>query len=369
MSRDGADRRILGVATQGAGGDDELRLRTLLAPLGATFFPFDRARKRASGRDLLRTIRRDRPDLVVMEGTGVFGGLALLQGAIRHRVPFVVSSGDAVEPFVRAKMPAAGPAFGAYERALCARSAGFIGWTPYLAGRALTFGAPRAMTAPGWAPYPETSLPRERARAKFRARLGIPADALVVGIVGSMPAGRSGYCYGRELVEAMVHVKRPDAHVVVVGDGTGRPLLQKLAGDRLDRTVHLPGRIPREQVPDALSAFDIASLPQTVDGIGSFRYTTKISEYLAARLPVVTGRIPLGYDLDAGWIWRLPGLRPWDALYTRSLAALIDRVTPDEIARRRDATARSLPLFDRDEQVARVAAFLSEILDDRPRLA
>ena len=50
-------------------------------------------------------------------------------------------------------------------------------------------------------------------------------------------------------------------------------------------------------MPNHLAAFDLASLPQSVDGVGSFRYTTKLSEYLAAGLPIVTGQIPAAYDL------------------------------------------------------------------------
>ena len=43
-----------------------------------------------------------------------------------------------------------------------------------------------------------------------------------------------------------------------------------------------------------LAAFDLASLPQSVDRVGSFRYSTKLSEYLAAGLPIVTSQIPGG---------------------------------------------------------------------------
>ena len=42
----------------------------------------------------------------------------------------------------------------AYERLLMRLSAGCIAWSPYLAGRALTLGAPRAMTAASWADAP-----------------------------------------------------------------------------------------------------------------------------------------------------------------------------------------------------------------------
>ena len=131
---------------------------------------------------------------------------------------------------------------------------------------------------------------------------------------------RAGYCYGAELVRAAARVERDDVFVLVVGDGSGRAHLEEIAGERLGRSVLLPGAVPREEVPLALAAMDVGSLPQSVDGVGAFRYTTKISEYLAANLPVVTGEIPLAYDLDEGWLWRLPGDSPWDERYLAALA-------------------------------------------------
>ena len=55
--------------------------------------------------------------------------------------------------------------------------------------------------------------------------------------------------------------------------------LKDLAGEELGRTIILTGRVPREQVIDYLAAMDVGSLPQSVDGVGSFRYTIKLSEY------------------------------------------------------------------------------------------
>ena len=58
---------------------------------------------------------------------------------------------------------------------------------------------------------------------------------------------------------------------------------------------------------------------------------------LAAGLPMVTGQVPMGYDLDDGWVWRLPGNAPWDEPYIRGLADLLDRLTPAELAEKRAA--------------------------------
>src|SRR5207244_7711512 len=127
--------------------------------------------KRRSFWRLLMLIRRRRPAMAVMEGTGIAGGIALLLGRAFWGVPYVVSSGDAVGPWVGTKSRVLAPLFGLYERLLCRFAAGFIGWTPYLAGRALTFGVPRAMTAAGWAPFPQDSSRRATGRAAIRETL------------------------------------------------------------------------------------------------------------------------------------------------------------------------------------------------------
>ena len=79
-----------------------------------------------------------------------------------------MSSGDAVGPIIGSHFPVLGPFLAIYERLLCRLSAGFIGWTPYLVGRALTFGVPRAMTAPGWALFTQSA--DEAAAARIRIR-------------------------------------------------------------------------------------------------------------------------------------------------------------------------------------------------------
>jgi glycosyltransferase involved in cell wall biosynthesis len=335
--------KILAFATQGAGGNDEARLRTLLRNFSADFFPFDHSSKKSSFLALRKALRDHA--LVIMEGTGIAGGLALINSG----KAYIVSSGDAVAPFVAAKQPLLTPVFKCYERSLYANCRGFIGWTPYLAGRALTFGAPRAMTAAGWSPFdgPGTSL---------RAILGIPQDALVIGIVGALDWNtRVSYCYGEELRRALEKVQRKDVYALVVGGGTG---LAHLAGPR----IVLPGPVPRERIPDYLATMDLASLPQSCDQLGSFRYSTKLPEYLAAGLPVVTGQLPLAYDLDSNWMWRLPGSAPWDPVYADALAGLIDSLSPGDLAARRAAVPARLPLFDRESQVARVTCLIEDVL-------
>ncbi len=349
-----ADPRVACFATQGPGSPDEARVRDLLAPLEPEVLAFDRSARLRGARRLARELRARAPDVVVMEGIGVGGWIALASA----RRPYVVSTGDAVGPFHGLRGPLAGWLGERYERRLLGGSAGAIGWTPYLAGRAVTLGAPRAMSAPGWA----TDDGGGPSREELRAALGIATDALVFGLVGSLkwtPSRR--YAYGLELVRAIRAVDRDEVVVLVVGDGTGRERLAAEAGDLLGGRVLLPGAVPRAQVMAHLRAMDVLSLPQSTDAVGALRYSTKLPEYLSAGRPVVTGQIPLAYDLGGDWLWRLPGDAPWSPEYVGALAQLMRTIAPPELERRAAAVPRELELFDRARQQRAAAAFVSDV--------
>ncbi len=355
--------RIVCFATQGQGHIEGERIRVLLERLDAEEFAFDRAHKLRSAWRLARSVLADRPQLLVMEGTGTAGGLVLLAVRALLGVPYVVSSGDAVGPFLGLHSRALGMLGGVYERLLCRYCAGFVGWTPYLVGRALAFGAPRGMTAAGWT----RNEPTDGARKRVRGELGVSEQAIVVGLAGSLHWNeRVGYVYGAEIVQAVLRSERADVVACIVGDGDGLQRLRELAGDELGKRVLLPGRVPPEQVPDYLSAFDAGSLSQSVDPVGSFRYTTKLSEYLAVGLGVITGEVPLAYDLDEGYMWRLPGEAPWSATFVDSLSTLLRGLTREEIdAKRAAALAASAAVFDRGTQQRRMSAFVGDILAAR----
>lgn len=351
-------------ATKGSGTNEAKRMETLLSRVSPTVeLPFQKSSKAESFKILWRLIVEKKPKLLVMEGTGIAGGLACLGARLLHGIPYVFSSGDAVGPFVRGHNAPAGLVFEIYERLLCRFSAGFIGWTPYLCGRAMAFGTPRAVTAPGWVIGGNEGADR---RAEMRRQFGIPGDALVVGLLGALEwNARRGWCYGYDLVQAAHRLSREEVCVLVVGDGTGLPHLRAAAGDLLGKRVFLPGPVSLDRVMPALSTMDAASLPQTVDGIGMYRYTTKLPEYAAARLPVITNRIPAAYDLGGGWTWRLPGDTPWEARYLDALTTLLDSLTPAAIGAKRAHIPDFGQIFDRDAQVERVTEFLGDILEQR----
>ena len=357
--------KIVVFATKGADTNDESRILTLLADFKIDRFKFDSRHKLSSCWQLIRSGFCDRPPLLVMEGTGVAGGLACLILRWLLDIPYVVSSGDAVAPFIAMKSnPIVGYFAQLYEQLLCRFCAGFIGWTPYLVGRALTFGAPRGVTAAGWSLKNYQPEESDRYRQQTREKLGIPPQAIVYGIVGSLSwVEKLQYCYGVELVRARQKIPQSaDIYVIVVGDGTGMLRLQTLAGDLWGTKIILTGNIPNDRVFEYLAAMDVASLPQSVDGVGSFRYTTKVSEYLAAKLPIAIGQVPMTYDLLSGWSWCLAGNNPWDERYITELANLMTTLTPAEIVAKQQHIPTEIQEFNLEYQREKVTKFIEDIL-------
>jgi glycosyltransferase involved in cell wall biosynthesis len=357
--------KILVFATKGTNTNDESRILTLLDGFEIDRFGFDAHHKLGSFWVLIKYVVKNRPALIVMEGTGVTGGFACLILKWLFNVPYVVSSGDAVAPYVAMKFNRIlGYIAHIYEQMLCEFCAGFIGWTPYLVGRALTFGAPKGMTAAGWSLKKYNSNLRAKDCSSTRERLGIPANAIVYGIVGSLDwVSKIHYCYGAELVRARKKIlPSADVYIIIVGDGNGTPELQKLAGDLLGTKIIMTGNVPNDRVFEYLAAMDVASLPQSVDGVGSFRYTTKVSEYLATELPIVIGQIPMTYDLLADWCWCLPGNNPWDDRYIDALAQLMETLSLEQIVAKKKYIPAAIPEFNLEQQQAKVTKFIGDIL-------
>src|SRR5260370_1782799 len=85
--------RILGFATQGAGGNEEARLRELFGELSTDIVPFQRRKKISSALEIVEKARSGQYALLAMEGTGSAGGLALLFPRWFGGVPYSVCSG------------------------------------------------------------------------------------------------------------------------------------------------------------------------------------------------------------------------------------------------------------------------------------
>jgi glycosyltransferase involved in cell wall biosynthesis len=112
--------------------------------------------------------------------------------------------------------------------------------------------------------------------AACRAALGIPADAPVVGTVTRLMEQKAPLDF--VAAARTILAERPDAHVLLVGDGHLRAQVEAAAAD-LPR-LHLLGR--REDVPDLLAAMDVVAFSSLWEGLGR-----ALTEAVLAGRPVV----------------------------------------------------------------------------------
>ncbi len=116
-------------------------------------------------------------------------------------------------------------------------------------------------------------------RVHFKARLGLPEDRLVVGVVTRMRV-RKGV---EEFIRAIGEVRqtRPEVHGVIVGEVSLDDSLQDLVRSlRLETHLSLLGR--RSDMPEVLSAFDVFVLSSHDEGMSN-----AILEAMAMEKPVV----------------------------------------------------------------------------------
>lgn len=352
----------------GIGDLHGLRARHLTEALDAdvTLFDVDKSQSRLVNiQSIWSLLRSRRWDLVYQESTGIAGGLPLIAARLAWGQPFVVSSGDPVSGYFRTvNGPVAGGVFDLYERALYRSCAGFIGWTPYLTGRALHLGAPRGVTVEGAADL-ELFLPFDaEARRAARTEFGVPLDHVVCGVVGSLTwTPRQQYCYGLELVEMLKYLHRSDVTVLIVGDGSGRPILEERIPPDLRHRVVFTGRVPESDVVRVLNAMDVGFLTQTLDGLGNYRLTTKLPEYLATGLPVAMSPIPGLYDYVLDCAWALPAAHPASDTFHRGCAAWLDQLTLEAIAQKAAAARPTAEeRFDYGPLKDRFSAFIHHLL-------
>ena len=100
----------------------------------------------------------------------------------------------------------------------------------------------------------ERFCPADRTAA--RARLGLPADRFIIGIVATLRSW-TGHRY---LVNALAALQDPRAMLVIVGDGPGRDNLQvQVKSLGLQEQVLMPGN--QKEVAGWMQAFDLFVLP------------------------------------------------------------------------------------------------------------
>jgi glycosyltransferase involved in cell wall biosynthesis len=120
-------------------------------------------------------------------------------------------------------------------------------------------------------------FPPADGNAELRAKLGIPADALVVGSVGHL-RGEKNFA---RLLTAVARLG-PQVHLLLVGDGDERPRLEKLSqAPLLAGRTHLAGH--REQLGPWYRAMDVFAMSSDTE-----QMPVALLEAMSAALPVAS---------------------------------------------------------------------------------
>lgn len=354
--------KILAVNAGGVGNLHGLRARRLTEnlPYDVTVVDLNRTSRKVAFKHMEELLKSSW-DLVYLESTGISAGLPLLHS--KHR--YVVSSGDPIAGFFKAtEGPLQATIFGIYEKLLYRRSAGFIGWTPYLTGRALELGAPLGVTIEGAV---ETERFRQfsiKKRQEIRDRLKIPHNHLVCGLVGSLHwVKRQNYCYGLELIETLKLLKRTDVTMLIVGDGDGKTRLEQLVPDALRDRVIFTGRLVEREVIEVMNAMNIGFITQTLDSLGNYRLTTKLPEYLSCGMAVAMSPVPGYYDYVSEVGWALPPHHPTSMAFHQICANWLELLRQEEIVKQSESSRKTaIQRFDYNIMRRRFHIFIKNLL-------
>ena len=143
--------------------------------------------------------------------------------------------------------------------------------------------AGRVLTIPNFVEEDAFAAPDADARRRFMQELGVPANALVAGIVARLTAVKD---HG-SLLHAVSRLigRHPMLHVVLVGDGPCRGPLEELARSLgIAAHVHFAGQ--RSQAGRLHGLFDISVLCSTTEG-----FPNSVVEAMAAGRPVVATEV------------------------------------------------------------------------------
>jgi glycosyltransferase involved in cell wall biosynthesis len=188
--------------------------------------------------------------------------------------------------------------------------------------------------------------------AASRASLGVPADALVFGVIARLTE-QKGH---RFLFDALARTPAlANVHLLVIGGGDLRDTLaSQVAALGLSSRVHFLG--PRRDLGDLLGAMDVFVMPSLWEGL-----PLSLVLAMGASLPVVATAVAgipeVVFDGRTGLL-----VPAGDAA---ALGAALGRVAADATLRERlgrEARAAVLPHFGVDRYVASVAALYDRLI-------
>jgi glycosyltransferase involved in cell wall biosynthesis len=200
----------------------------------------------------------------------------------------------------------------------------------------------------------------------LRQRLGIPDDALVVGLVGSLRLGRRAEAtYGWDLVDALSLVRDQPIWALIVGDGDGaRALRDHASALRVSDRVVLPGYVPHDEVHSYVAAMDVCVSRQTNDDVGRSRTTAKLPEYLACDRYVLATAVGAAVDVLPKTML-LPYAGSHDPDHSARLAERLLALAPRQKELRAGAGTREIALahYGYPALAERLRTFLREAME------
>lgn len=126
--------------------------------------------------------------------------------------------------------------------------------------------------------------------AALRAELGIPADAVVVGLTSTF--------YGYEGIDTLIEAvgllrdRAAPVRLLLVGDGPERQALERLTAELgLGAQVVFTGRVPPDRVRHYHSVIDIFAVPRRADRVCRLVPPLKPIEAMAGQIPVVASDV------------------------------------------------------------------------------
>lgn len=225
--------------------------------------------------DLLALLRRDKPDIVHLNGMKA------------HLIGRLAARAAGIPAIVHLHFEYA-PVLGPLQRALGRRTPRLLAASERLAEHGRNaFGVPGDRSEAVYNGLPDEAFAvAPDARRTIREWLAIPADAPVIAVVGRlMLRPDKGH---RELLRALALVQRrlPDVVLVIAGDGPARSACEHLTDELgLRQNVRFVGQI--ERVADVLAASDVAAMPSMCEE--AFGYAALEAE--AVGRPVVAFRV------------------------------------------------------------------------------
>lgn len=125
-------------------------------------------------------------------------------------------------------------------------------------------------------------------RQTTRKKLGLE-DKVVCGYLGAFVPWHAIDKFVYEIAPLLS--SRPDLAFVLIGDGATFPEVQRFVKERkLEKQIHLTGRVAHDEVPGLLSAMDLAILPSA----GDYTSPVKLFEFMACGIaPIAPDFAPI----------------------------------------------------------------------------